>query len=99
MQSDGCTLRQHLESAYRQTGRRPSLLEQIDIPVLMIHIWEWFIELSATRQYSEFGALPFTYQEIRSWSELTGTSVSPLDVKIIKELDNAYLVMSRKAKK
>ena len=56
-------------------------------PPMMIYIWEWFKELNSGRQYSEVGLLPFTFTEIKSWSELYDYDISSNDVKILKQLD------------
>ncbi len=74
-------------SAYRQTGRKHDLLE--DLPIgIFYNIWSWFCELDAARQVSEFGLQRLSYQEIKAWSQLTERKLSPFDVNIIKRLDS-----------
>lgn len=54
---------------------------------MMIYIWEWFKELNGGRQYSEIGLLPFTFTEIKAWSELYGYELDSNDVTLLKQLD------------
>ena len=54
---------------------------------MMIEIWEWFKELNTGRQYSEVGLLPFTFNEIKAWSELYNYTLDSNDVKLLKQLD------------
>ena len=57
-QKDGSTLRENLESVYRQTGNMPKQLEPVEMPECLHYLWAWFCELSGGRGYAEFGALP-----------------------------------------
>lgn len=57
----------------------------------MQYVWQWFLELNSGRQYSEIGALPLTFTEIKAWAELTENAITPLDVQVIKRLDHVAL--------
>lgn len=37
------------------------------------------------------GPLPISYSEIKAWSELTDTPVSPFDVEVLKKIDALFL--------
>lgn len=74
----------------------PTQLEPVSIPEALLYLWFWFCELSNSRQYSEFGAMPLSYSEIFAWSQLTGNDPSALEVSILKQLDRAYLTESAK---
>jgi hypothetical protein len=91
LQEDGQSLRVHLESAWRQTGKKPERLDTGDIPEHLEYIWNWFIELNNTRQHAEYGRLPITYSEMQAWCELTGSKPSSNDVKLIKLIDSLLL--------
>ena len=54
------------------------------------HVWDWFWSLHAGRRYG-FAAEPLAYSEIAFWSHLTGAQPSPIEVRIIKAMDSAYL--------
>jgi len=62
-----------------------------------MYIWRIFIELHGGRQYGMEGALALTFTEIKSWCELMGVTLKPLEVKIIKRLD-AVAVKNRTKK-
>jgi len=63
----------------------PELLPEIT------HIWDWFLELTATRGSNGFGVNPITYTEIDAWSRLLKTEPSPLEIELIKIIDSVYL--------
>jgi len=90
-QPDGHSLRDHLESAWEQTGEKPDGLETGETPDLLIKVWNWFIELDQGRNYSEMGALPITYQDIKAWAYLMRVFPEPYEIKIIKQIDTLYL--------
>ena len=95
-QGDGATLRHHLEQVYKQTGKRPEQFTEVECPEEMRYLWQWFCELSGTRQYSEVGAMPITFQEMDAWARLSGNEPSPLDVKVLKQID--FIALQPKAK-
>lgn len=53
--------------------------------------WEYFTQLHNARSSNGYSANPITYSEIESWNRLTDAQVTPLEVKIIRRLDNIYL--------
>lgn len=55
------------------------------------HIWEWFLELHSARGSNGFSSNPIEYTQIKAWSELTGASPEPWEIKAIKSMDNALL--------
>lgn len=63
----------------------------MELPVLFIDVWGWFLELHSTRGSNGFGLNPISYSEIKAWSELTGRNPSPEDVRLIKMLDTVAL--------
>ena len=95
-QKDGSTLRENLESVYRQTGNMPKQLEPVEMPDCLHYLWSWFCELSGGRGYAEFGALPLTYSEIKAWAELTKTEPTAWEIEALKRIDRAYLTESNK---
>jgi hypothetical protein len=74
-----------------QIGKTPLALIRPNFPDEILHVWENFIEISSTRSPGFNGPLPITYQEIKSWQELTQTPLAPWEVKAIKKLDNIYI--------
>lgn len=88
---DGSTIRHHLECEFRQTGIMPEQLRQPEFPVHLEQVWSYFSELNRARCGNGFGANPLSYVEIAAWNSLTDAQVTPLEVQIIRALDNLYL--------
>jgi hypothetical protein len=88
---DGVPEREHLRQVEKQTGRTPLALISPEFPVELEYLWDYFLELSATRPQGYSGPLSITYQEIAAWKDLTGKIVTPMDVEVIKRLDQTYL--------
>lgn len=89
---DGSTRRQHLEIAWKATGRIPQeLADEPDFPTEVMYIWEWFDELNQARQSNGFSLNPLSYAEIMSWNSLGKINISPWEVKALKLLDRAYI--------
>ena len=59
----------------------------IDIPEPVEHLWDWFWELDSVRGSNGFGPNPLTYSEIRAWSQLTETEITPWEVSVLKKMD------------
>lgn len=90
-QTDGKTLREHLESVRRQTGKTPPELEGSDeAPEMTDDWWLWWCELSGGRQQG-FGASPLTWSDIVSWMRLTARRLTALDIAAIRAIDAAFL--------
>lgn len=87
----GSTIKEHLKQVEKQTGRTPKELIKPPFPESLGHVWLAFLELSPSRGYSEFGMMPLTYTEIKSYLEVTGTILDPREVSVLKSLDLAYL--------
>lgn len=58
---------------------------------MVVHVFGWFTELSATRGSNGFGANPIGYRDIADWSRLTGELPTPFEVSCILALDSAFL--------
>jgi hypothetical protein len=54
-------------------------------------VWSYFSQLHNARTSNGFGANPISYSEISAWNDLTDSSITPFEVKIIKRLDIVYL--------
>jgi len=81
-----------LEQVERQIGRRPEALEPpTEFPQLMSHVWSAFCVLSNSRTQGFSGPNPITYEQIKSWKELTETPIAPWEVGVIKSLDAVYM--------
>ena len=94
-QSDGKTLREHLEAVERITKKRPQeLTNQIELPESMVSCWHWFLSLNNTRS-SGFGASPITYTEMWCYFNLHDIEPNQWELNVIKMFDSISLSMNR----
>lgn len=62
-------------------------MELPPFPDGMESVWQWALELDATRSFSQFGPLPTTYTEMRAWASMTGRDPDPEEVAALMQLD------------
>jgi hypothetical protein len=69
----------------------PEQLKQADLPHCMVYLWSCFGEMSAGRQYNEFGPMPLQYSEIWAWIRLTKIELDNWELSVIKRIDSLFL--------
>lgn len=69
----------------------PEQLKPLDAPYEILYLWQWFCELSNSRQYSELGAMALSFLEIKAWAELTHSEPTAQEISVLKQIDRAYL--------
>ena len=80
------SLRKHLQQVQKTTGKVPRQLAEVpELPESAAYIWHWFWELK--------GSQPLTYTEIKNWSELTATPLTPFEVQALVELDRRFIAV------
>jgi len=57
----------------------------------MSHVWSAFIVLNASRTMGFSGPNPISYQEIKTWKELTDTPLSSWEIEAIKRVDVVFM--------
>ena len=88
---DGHTLREHLESAERQTGRVPQRLDIEPIPIWAVwHVRAWS-DICSGRSHTGMGLTPLTWMDLSAWRSFSGYRITPRDVKIIRHIDNVWI--------
>jgi hypothetical protein len=100
-QSDGATTAQHVERAKKNCLASQVITDQtfsdapeeVPCPWELMHVWEWFIELDATRQ-NGMGIGPITHTELRNWSANLQVHPLPFEVRAIMAIDRAFLIHS-----
>lgn len=85
---DGTTKYQRLSHLEQATGK-PHLPE-IVIPLDVIYLWEWFMDLHNSRP-SGFGLSPISYTELKAWTELTKIKPTPWEVQVLRRMDFCVL--------
>jgi len=83
-------LREHLQAAYRQTGRKPADLDGPPCPPELAYVWSWFCQLSNGRTRG-MGASPITWLDFDAWSRVTGVGLTAFERECITALDAEYL--------
>jgi hypothetical protein len=68
----------------------PEQLEVAPIPYELQHVWDWWMQLQATRSMG-MEANHISYQEIANWSKLLNVKVTALEVRSLIALDSAYM--------
>jgi hypothetical protein len=91
VETDGATLRKHLESVEAQTGKRPAQLDGPEFPTGVEYLWEWYWQLRRHNGGNGFGPGPISWSEIDAWARRTGADPAPWELEVISELDAAYL--------
>lgn len=67
---------------WKATGKKPPGLEGPEFPPEFTYIWEWFREVF-------YGGV-LTYQELQSWSQVTGKRLSVWEAELIMALVEEY---------
>lgn len=98
------SLMQILNTAPEDSEMYDSALAQLEdapeIPFYLEHIWGWFWQIHRGRTYGMSGPNPLTWPDIQSWTNLLQTTIRPIEVEILKEIDNVYLeYVAKKQKK
>jgi hypothetical protein len=62
-----------------------------EIPDAVSHVWDWWWELNARRAPGGESVAPITFSEIYHWSSLTRTQITPSEIGMMIQMDDAYL--------
>lgn len=60
-------------------------------PDAVEHVWEWWWKLQKRRQSGFDSQNPITYTEIFHWAFLTRTQITPPEVEMLAQLDDAFI--------
>ena len=61
---------------------------EVEVPDQLLHVWDWFWELSARRRS---GPEALTFADIGEWSRLRQVDLEPIEVEFLTAMDDAYL--------
>lgn len=91
-QTDGTTLRDHLNVVWGATGLKPKELEEEpQVPRGCMGILEVFYELNSTRGSAGMGVSPITFHDIIAWQTVVGVTLTPFELRCIFGMDSAAL--------
>jgi len=90
-QKDGHTLREHLLSAWEQSGVRPEEFDYPPLPDCVQYLWGYYTELHNRRGNFGFGHVPLTHSEIGWWQRNTLRRLDPWELEALLGIDTAYI--------
>lgn len=91
-QDDGCSLREHLNNAWEQSGIMPAeLAEAPPLPAPGAYLWEYFVDLHNRRANNGFGHVPLTFLEVEAWKSARRRSLDDWELDAILDIDTAYI--------
>lgn len=95
---DGKTLRQHLQSIHRQTGRMPEqLANAAPLPDGCDALWLDFMALHQMRSSNGFGPSRITYSDMAAMQDVRGVTLEAWEVDAIRAADAACLAAMAEA--
>lgn len=97
-QSDGATLREHLEVASARRIHHPLLTDQPELPAELEELWREFTDLHSSRGAGLAGPLPITFADIDVYQRVTGTPLKQWEIEAIRRADRAFFESCAEAK-
>ena len=67
--------------------------EQPEIPHNVLHVWQWFFDLSSQRHS---GPEALTWADFEAWARLTGEEPTQQEWRMLVAMDRAYLKAVRR---
>ena len=68
----------------------PEDLVPLPCPESLTYLWNWWAGLAA-RRGGGFGPRPISWQDLEAWARLTGIALSPFELEVLSDLEQAYL--------
>lgn len=62
-----------------------------EVPDIVEHVWTWWWQLNSRRAPGFDAMAPITYSEIYHWSTLTRTQITPNEINMLIQMDDAYI--------
>jgi len=91
-QSDGRTLRQHLEDVEKMTGEtHPMTKDKPVLPPECLPTWRAFCSMSGRRSYGMNGPMPVSFLEMDAYQRVTGDTLRPWQIEAIERIDGIWL--------
>ncbi|MGE8288663.1 MAG: phage tail assembly chaperone [Stenotrophomonas sp.] len=76
------------ETRRQRNERFGATSPEVEVPDQLLHVWDWFWELSARRRS---GPEALTFADIGEWSRLRQVDLQPIEVEFLMAMDDAYL--------
>ena len=86
------TIRDELELIQRNTGKTPpELMNLVECPDSLYHIWLWYLRLDQARSASFGGISPLQFSEMYAFFKLLGIFPTDFEILLIKKIDHIAL--------
>lgn len=76
-------------------GQLPRGEEEPPFPLTDSYLFMAFQDLNGARTSNGFGPNPISFQDVQAYCVLTGVSLTPWDVRILRRMDQTYLTAVR----
>lgn len=97
---DGLTLRQHLQSLYRQTGEMPAQLAEAPcLPDGLAYLWADFLELHQSRAPGFAAPTRISWADLDSYQRVRGVVFEGWEIEAIRRADSAFLTHMAEARR
>lgn len=97
-QDDGATLREHLKSFQRQSGKPEPLLQPVECEEDIKYLWDYFCSMNARRTSNGFGLNPITEEGVEAWARRRGIRLERFENYALDALEQLFLSLQGKAK-
>lgn len=98
--SSGSSIREQLNSVWKQTGIKPRELEDLlEIPRSCYECWSWFLELNESRSSNGFGMNPLSYSDTDAFFRLKQVLPEIWEIDLLRRLDREVLSVYAKKQK
>ncbi|WP_442800902.1 phage tail assembly chaperone [Shinella pollutisoli] len=71
-------------------GKKPGRVEEMPprppCPALLVHVWDWFLEIYGGASGGGMGPPTITWPDVRAWSDLTRERPEPWEARLILRL-------------
>jgi hypothetical protein len=97
--TEGMTLREHLEMAWKASGAMPArLADAPSLPMECREVWQSFLALRSSCPSSGFGPGRISFAEMDAYQRMTGDALAPWEVQAIRAADSAYMAVQAEAR-
>lgn len=92
------TVRDQLNSVWKQTGIKPSELDcEYELDELFYDAWQFFLKLHSKRGSNGFGVNPLSYSEVKAFFDLHQIHPAHYELELIEQFDNVALEVFAKS--
>lgn len=84
------SLRETLEAAERQTGKRSPELDGPPLPDVAAHVWAWWCEIRNGQSFNGMVDTGPSHLDIMAWQFNTGINPAPWEMRALMAISSAW---------